>query len=90
MIKNITLLILLFSATIFAQKKYKNADKLFDQMRYIDAAKAYESAINRGDNSITLLQKAGDAHYFNTDMTQANKWYDLPVSYTHLTLPTKA
>ena len=49
-------------------------------MRYIDAAKAYESAINRGDNSITLLQKAGDAHYFNTDMTQANKWYDLLIS----------
>lgn len=80
MIKNITLLILLFSATVFAQKKYKNADKLFDQMRYVDAAKAYESAIDRGDNSITLLQKAGDAHYFNTDMIQANKWYDLLIS----------
>ncbi len=49
-------------------------------MRYVDAAKAYESAIDRGDNSITLLQKAGDAHYFNTDMAQANKWYDLLIS----------
>lgn len=80
MTKNITILVLLFSATLFAQKKYKNADRLFEQMSYIDAAKAYESAIDRGDNSMALLQKAGDAHYFNINMVEANKWYDLLIS----------
>jgi len=80
MTKNITILILLFSVTAFAQRKYKNADRLFDQMSYIEAAAAYESAIDRGDNSMDLLQKAGDAHYFNTNMVEANKWYDLLIS----------
>lgn len=76
--KNIITLILIVASTIsFAQKKYKKADGLFDKMRYIEAAKVYEKAIDKGDNSIEVLQKAGDAYYFNTDMEGANKWYDL-------------
>ena len=80
MTKNITILLLLFSVSLFAQKTYKNADKLFEQMRYVEAAAVYEKAINRGDNSMVLLQKAGDSYYFNTNMEEAYKWYDLLVS----------
>ncbi|AWH73183.1 flagellar motor protein MotB [Dokdonia sp. Dokd-P16] len=80
MTKNITILLLLFSVSLFAQKTYKNADKLFEQMRYVEAAAVYEKAIDRGDNSMVLLQKAGDSYYFNTDMEEAYKWYDLLVS----------
>jgi len=80
MTKNITILLLFLSASLFAQKTYKNADKLFEQMRYVEAASVYEKAINRGDNSMTLLQKAGDSYYFNTNMEQAHKWYDLLIS----------
>ena len=80
MTKNITILLLLFSVSLFAQKTYKNADKLFEQMRYVEAAAVYEKAIDRGDNSMVLLQKAGDSYYFNTNMEEAYKWYDLLVS----------
>ena len=80
MTKNITILLLLFSVSLFAQKTYKKADKLFEQMRYVEAAAVYEKAINRGDNSMVLLQKAGDSYYFNTNMEEAYKWYDLLVS----------
>ena len=78
--KNISILLLLLSVSAFAQKSYEKADKFFNQMRYVEAAKAYEKGIDRGDNSMEVLQKAGDAYYFNTDMEQANKWYDLLIS----------
>lgn len=80
MTKNITLLLLLLSAAVFGQKSYTKADNLFEQMRYVEAAASYEKAFDRGDNSMELLQKAGDSYYFNTNMEQANKWYDLLVS----------
>ncbi|SHJ66491.1 OmpA family protein [Aquimarina spongiae] len=63
-----------------AQKKYKRADDLFDKMWYIEAAKEYESAIDQGDISSEVFQKAGDAYYFNTDMEGAYKWYDRLIS----------
>ncbi|GGG38158.1 cell envelope biogenesis protein OmpA [Dokdonia pacifica] len=78
--KNISILLLLLSVSAFAQKSYEKADKFFNQMRYVEAAKAYEKGIDRGDNSMEVLQKAGDAYYFNTDMEQANKWYDILIS----------
>ncbi|WP_299184355.1 OmpA family protein [uncultured Aquimarina sp.] len=73
-------ILLIFSITISAQKKYKRADDLFSKMWYIQAAKEYETVIDEGDNSIEVLQKAGDAYYFNTDMENAFKWYDKLIS----------
>lgn len=79
--KNIITIILIFISTVgFAQSKYKKADRLFERMQYIEAASEYERAIDRGDNSMEVLQKAGDAYYFNTDMEKANKWYDILMS----------
>ena len=67
-----------------AQKKYKRAEELFAKMWYIEAAAEYESVYNEGDRSKEVLQKAGDAYYFNTDMVNAHKWYDRLVSqYPH-------
>ncbi|WP_299685828.1 OmpA family protein [uncultured Dokdonia sp.] len=78
--KYISILLLFLSVSTFAQKSYDKADRFFSQMRYVEAAKVYEKGIDRGDNSIEVLQKAGDAYYFNTDMEQANKWYDILIS----------
>jgi len=64
----------------YSQKKYKRADAFFDKMWYKEAAKEYEAAIDAGDNSKDVLQKAGNAHYFNTDMKGAYKWYDRLIS----------
>lgn len=77
MTRIITFLVLFVSITLCAQRSYKTADKFFDQMRYVEAAAAYEKAFDKGDHSMELLQKAGDAYYYNTNMVEANKWYDL-------------
>ena len=63
-----------------AQKKYKRAEELFAKMWYVEAAAEYESVYYEGDRSKEVLQKAGDAYYFNTDMVNAHKWYDRLVS----------
>lgn len=79
MTRIITLLVLFVSITLCAQGSYKTADRLFEQMRYIEAAVAYEKAFDKGDHSMELLQKAGDAYYYNTNMEEAYRWYDLLV-----------
>jgi len=76
----ITLTIILLSIISYGQSKYKKADQLFEKMWYIEAAAEYEKSINKGDRSMEVLQKAGDAYYFNTDMKSANKWYDILIS----------
>jgi len=76
----ITLTIILLSVTCYGQSKYKKADRLFDRMWYVEAAAEYEKSIDKGDRSMEVLQKAGDAYYFNTDMKRANKWYDILIS----------
>lgn len=60
-------------------KLIKRADDYFNKMWYAEAAKLYELALSKNDQdySIDILKKAGDAHYFNTDMEKAYKWYNL-------------
>ncbi len=55
------------------------ADENFDKMWYAEAARLYELALEKDgqDFPFDVLRKAGDAHYFNTDMEQAHKWYSL-------------
>ncbi len=61
--------------TAHAQLNYQNADINFDDMMYIRAAKQYETLVRRGDDSQHVLQRLGDAYFFNTDMENAAKWY---------------
>lgn len=60
-------------------KILEKADLYFDKMWYAEAAELYEMALKRdaGMYSYTIIQKAGDAHYFNTNMEMAYKWYDI-------------
>ncbi len=57
----------------------KMADEYFNKMWYAEAAKLYELALTKYNQAYTfdVLQKAGDAHYFNTDMEKAYKWYNI-------------
>ena len=59
-------------------KLIKRADEYFYKMWYAEAAKLYEQALSKGEKaySYDVLKKAGDAHYFNTDMENAYKWYN--------------
>lgn len=59
-----------------AQKaKIKAADKEYAAYAYIDAIKTYEQVAAKGYKSVDLFQKLGNAHYFNSEMADANKWY---------------
>lgn len=72
------LLSLFFILTTQSQNhKFKKADDLFNHMAYAEAANEYEQKIAKADTevSIKVLERLGDAYYFNTDMTAAHKWY---------------
>ena len=53
------------------------AEEYFDKMWYAEAAELYEKALGRNPDNydMGILQKAGDAHYFNTNMERAYFWY---------------
>ena len=55
------------------------ADEYFEKMWYAEAAQLYELALAKDERNYTdeILQKVGDAHYFNTDMEKAYTWYNL-------------
>lgn len=59
-------------------KLIKKADAYFDKMWYAEAADLYEQALAKGGKNHTfdVIQKAADAHYFNTNMEKAYHWYN--------------
>lgn len=72
----------------YSQSGTKKADKLFDKLWYKEAAVLYEAELKAVQNKNAfneseykrLLQRTGDAYFFNTDMHNAYKWYDKLVS----------
>ena len=60
-------------------KLIQKADTYFDKMWYAEAAELYEQALSKGEKnySFDIIQKAGDAHYFNTNMEKAYHWYNI-------------
>ncbi len=65
--------------TVNKSKTIQKADAYFNKMWYAEAAELYEQALAKGDKYYTrdILQKAADAHYFNTDMEKAYQWYNV-------------
>lgn len=58
-------------------KLLEKADDYFHKMWYSEAADLYEMVLEKSeDPSAEIMQKAGDAHYFNTNMERAYYWYD--------------
>ncbi|WP_298485383.1 OmpA family protein [uncultured Maribacter sp.] len=60
-------------------KLIQRADYYFNKMWYAEAADLYEIALKKNEKnySYDVLQKAGDSHYFNTDMEKAYHWYNI-------------
>ena len=51
------------------------ADKEYANYAYFDAIKTYEHLFEKGYKSADMLQKLGNAYYFNADLKNAAKWY---------------
>ncbi|MFS4448985.1 OmpA family protein [Maribacter sp. 2307UL18-2] len=86
---NILFILFTCCAMGFAQKKNLSADKNFESLWYKKAAQQYEEIISKGDHSQEVLQKAGDAYFFNTDMKNAHRWYaELFANYENVIAPT--
>ncbi|WP_411029389.1 OmpA family protein [Spongiimicrobium sp. 3-5] len=60
-------------------KLIQKADQYFNKMWYAEAAELYEEALgkDKSNYSFEIIQKAGDAHYFNTNMEKAYYWYNI-------------
>ncbi|MGI9545818.1 MAG: OmpA family protein [Flavobacteriaceae bacterium] len=63
---------------VYNDKLLEKADLYFDKMWYAEAAELYEMVLNENPENQTfeIIRKAGDAHYFNTNMERAYYWYD--------------
>lgn len=57
----------------------ERANEYFNKMWYAEAAKLYDLALSQMDQdySMKVLQQAGDAHYFNSNMEKAYTWYHI-------------
>lgn len=62
-----------------ASRLIQKADEYFNKMWYAEAAELYEEALKKDSKnySFDILQKAGDAYYYNTDMPKAYYWYNI-------------
>lgn len=57
------------------ERREHKANQKFEKYEYINAIEIYEKAVEKGFKSINMLQKLGDAYYFNGKLTEAGRWY---------------
>lgn len=65
-------------SSIFSQSKLKlkEADKLYKELAFVDAAKAYDEYLEEENKpSIETLKRAGNSYYNINDNRNALKWY---------------
>lgn len=61
----------------FSQKvQLKKAATKYEQFHFVDAIKTYEKVANKGYKSVELFSKLGDSYYFQSNLNEANKWYE--------------
>ncbi|MBT0608349.1 OmpA family protein [Aequorivita echinoideorum] len=79
LVRNIFLLsfVVLTAGSTLAQKgDIRKANKEFDRFAYIDAREIYLKVVADGYESAEIYERLGDTYYFNSDYTNAAKWYD--------------
>jgi outer membrane protein OmpA-like peptidoglycan-associated protein/tetratricopeptide (TPR) repeat protein len=77
--KKLYILLILFvgvATTAQAQNdKTAKADKLYEQLRYVDAAKAYEKLLTKGIRTQHVYTKLGNSYFYNSDFKNAETNY---------------
>lgn len=72
-----TSLLVLGTAVSNAQEsKVRKADKAYEKFAFIDAIKTYEAVAEKGYKDAEMFKKLGNSYYFNSEFSQANKWYE--------------
>ncbi len=77
--KKIYLLLLIIIAGSFQVNAQtdatKKADKLYEQLRYVDAAKAYEKLIKKGERTQHVYTNLANSYFFNSEFKSAEQFY---------------
>lgn len=72
----LALIFVSFSSGVWAQKnKLRKAEKQSDNLAYVDAREVYLKVIEKGYTSAQVYENLGDTYYWNSDYTNAAKWY---------------
>lgn len=71
------LLLLLFGVSWSYGQQYTVADRYFEKLAYVKSAELYGNLVKKGDSSMHVLSRLGDSYYYNTNMKEAAKWYDI-------------
>lgn len=66
--------LIVFNVTANSQSR-RVADKYFEKFAYFKAAKIYEAVYQKGDTTMYLLKRLGDAYYNNSQTEKAEFWY---------------
>lgn len=66
----------MYGAMISAQEKaLKDGNREYGQFAYVNATEIYQKVAKNGYRSVELLEKLGNAYYFQAKLKEANKWY---------------
>jgi outer membrane protein OmpA-like peptidoglycan-associated protein/tetratricopeptide (TPR) repeat protein len=72
---------MMFIGNLNAQDtKLKKADKAFNDLSFVKAAKLYQDLVKKGNNTIGVYTKLGDSYYFNGNYPEAAKAYSTIVN----------
>ncbi|MCV9931565.1 OmpA family protein [Flavobacterium sp. LS1R47] len=78
-IHKVLVLFFCLSSTIsFSQKKDKELEKAnakYEELSFVKAGKLYERLVEKGYNSKEIYARLGDTYFFNSDYSNALKWY---------------
>lgn len=74
----LTILTLVFNVT-FGQSN-KRANKKYNNFSYVESTKVLLELVESGNTTPEVLQKLGNAYYFNAKMEEASKWYKVLLS----------
>ncbi|MDG1777814.1 MAG: OmpA family protein [Flavobacteriaceae bacterium] len=73
---SIFIIILITGLFANAQSKAtKKADKLFSKFEFVEAAKAYEDLIAKGNSDVYVYSQLAEAYYNVFNSVEAEKWY---------------
>ncbi|WP_432410208.1 OmpA family protein [Rasiella sp. SM2506] len=77
----IVVFVVVSSLNVLAQTgKVKKANKDFDRYEYIDAREIYIKVVEDGYASAQIYENLGDTYYWNSDYSNAAKWYNKLIS----------